>query len=306
MLTQSEFNLLNCLQGNTCAPTQRCLSDTLNIAVVEINKLLNGLSEQGLISVKEENCRLTQTGYAALEPYRVTNAIIMAAGMSSRLAPLSYEKPKGLLVVKNEVLIERQIRQLHEAGIDNITVVVGYMKEKFFYLKEKFGVKIVVNEDYYRYNNTSSLIRVIDQLSNTYICSSDNYFVDNVFEPYVYRAYYAAVHTNGKSDEYCLTTAPDGRIKAVSIGGKNTWYMLGHVYFDRAFSDRFKEILVREYANAITREQLWENLYIRYIDQLDLYVKKYHFEAIREFDTLEDLRAFDIAYLNIADSECPQ
>lgn len=303
MLTQSEFNLLNYLRGNTGALTQRGLSEVLEISLGKVNKLLKVLSEQGLISVEEKNYRLTQMGYTALEPYRVRNAVIMAAGMSSRFAPLSYEKPKGLLVVKNEVLIEREIKQLHEAGIDDITVVVGYMKEKFFYLEEKFGVKIVVNEDYYRYNNTSTLIRVVDQLSNTYICSSDNYFVDNVFEPYVYRAYYAAVYAAGKSDEYCLTTAPDGRIKAVSIGGENAWYMLGHVYFDRSFSDKFKEILVREYASAITREQLWENLYMRYIDQLVLYIKKYSSKKVKEFDTLEDLRSFDMEYLNNADSE---
>ena len=101
--------------------------------------------------------------------------------MSSRFAPLSYERPKGLLVVKGEVLIERQIHQLQEAGIDDITIVVGYMKEQFFYLQDKFNVNIVVNEDYYRYNNTSSLIRVLDKIDETYICSSDNYFSENVF-----------------------------------------------------------------------------------------------------------------------------
>ena len=83
------------------------------------------------------------------------NAVIMAAGMSTRFAPLSYEKPKGLWKVKGEILIEREIRQLKEAGITDITVVVGYKKEQFFYLEEKFGVEIVVNEDYYRYNNSS-------------------------------------------------------------------------------------------------------------------------------------------------------
>ena len=50
----------------------------------------------------------------ALKPYKVNNAIIMAAGMSSRFAPLSYERPKGLLNVKGEILIEREIRQLQE------------------------------------------------------------------------------------------------------------------------------------------------------------------------------------------------
>ena len=75
------------------------------------------------------------------------NAIIMAAGTSSRFAPLSYEKPKGLLKVKGEVLVERQIRQLKEAGITDITVVVGYKAELFMYLTEQYGLTIVMNED---------------------------------------------------------------------------------------------------------------------------------------------------------------
>ena len=72
--------------------------------------------------------------------YKVENAIIMAAGLSSRFAPLSYEKPKDLITVKGEVLIERQIRQLKEAGIHDIAIVTGYKKEKFEYLKEKCQV----------------------------------------------------------------------------------------------------------------------------------------------------------------------
>lgn len=76
------------------------------------------------------------------------NAIILAAGMSSRFVPLSVELPKGLLEVKGEILIERQIRQLQKAGVSDITIVVGYKAEKFNYLKEKFGVDIILNEDY--------------------------------------------------------------------------------------------------------------------------------------------------------------
>ncbi|WP_225436567.1 sugar phosphate nucleotidyltransferase [Ligilactobacillus ruminis] len=55
----------------------------------------------------------------------IKNAIILAAGKSDRLAPFTYEKPKGLFCVKDDVLIERQIEQLHEAGINEIYVVVG-------------------------------------------------------------------------------------------------------------------------------------------------------------------------------------
>lgn len=241
--------------------------------------------------------------FVDLEPYRVKNAIIMAAGMSSRFAPISYEKPKGLIRVKGEILIEREIRQLQEAGINEIYIVVGYMKEKFFYLAEKFGVNIVNNEDYYRYNNTSTLIRVAKYLGNTYICSSDNYFSENPFEKYVYRSYYAAVYADGPTDEYCLNTDADGRICQVTIGGKNVWYMLGHVYFDEEFSKKFVEILQREYERPLVKEMLWEDLYKDYVDDLSLYIRKYDKSIIHEFDSLEELQQFDTKYICNTDSK---
>ena len=81
--------------------------------------------------------------YDMLSSYKVDNAIIMAAGFASRFAPLSDIIPKALLKVKGEIMIERQIRQLIEAGIPDIYVVVGYKKEMFYYLSEKYGVHIV-------------------------------------------------------------------------------------------------------------------------------------------------------------------
>lgn len=74
---------------------------------------------------------VTKAGVETLEPYKVKNAIIMAVGMSSRFSPFSYEKTKGLLMVEGEILIEREIKPLYDAGIEDITIVVGYMKEKF-------------------------------------------------------------------------------------------------------------------------------------------------------------------------------
>lgn len=234
---------------------------------------------------------------------KVDNAIIMAAGLSSRFAPLSYEKPKCLTIVKGEVLIERQIQQLKQSGINDITVIVGYMAEKLIYLKEKFDVKIVINKDYFRYNNTSSLVRVLDELKNTYICSSDNYFIQNPFEKYVDRPYYACVYADGVTDEYCVYTDENGLIKSVNIGGANSYYMLGHVFFDEKFSCRFKQILKKEYENKQTKDELWENLYIRYIDKLHLYIKKYDYNFIKEFDSVEDLRLFDEKYIDSSGSE---
>ena len=88
---------------------------------------------------------------------KVDNAIIMAAGTSSRFAPLSFERPKALIEVRGEILIERQIRQLREAGIEEIVIITGYMAEQFEYLKEKYKVILIHNPDYLIRNNNSSI-----------------------------------------------------------------------------------------------------------------------------------------------------
>lgn len=226
------------------------------------------------------------------------NAIIMAAGTSSRFVPLSAEKPKGLLEVNGEILIERQIRQLQEAGINDITVVVGYKSEMFVYLKDKFNVRLVLNEDYKKYNNTSSLIRVLDRLSNTYICSSDNYFPNNVFLEHPEESYYSALYTDGDTNEYCLTINTKDEIEGVSVGGHDSWYMVGHVYFAKIFSEKFKGILTREYENEETRLGYWEDVYIKHIHELPpMLVHRYCENEIEEFDSLDELRMFDKSYL---------
>lgn len=227
---------------------------------------------------------------------KVDNAIIMAAGKSTRFSPLSYEYPKALVEVKGEILIERQIRQLKEAGINDISVVVGYMKEKFFYLEDKLGVQIVENPEYDIRNNSSSLYYVKEKLANTYICSADNYFKENVFQSHVEKAYYSAVYIEGESDEWCLTTDESGLIKDAVIGCTDSWIMLGHVYFDKEFSNKFVSLLEEIYHLEGTKSKFWEDIYIENIDVLNLYIKKYSDNVIFEFDTLDELRDFDKSY----------
>ena len=227
------------------------------------------------------------------------NAIIMAAGMSSRLVPLSAERPKGLLEVKGEIVIERQIRQLQMAGISDITVIVGYKAELFDYLKNKYSVDIVLNEDFARYNNTSSLFRVIDRLKNTYICSCDNYFPENVFIGDPQESYYSALFAKGDTSEYCMTLSADDYIRKVSVGGRNAWYMIGHVYFNEAFSQAFGRLLSQEYCKEETRLGYWEDVFIRYIDILPrMRVHRYKDGEIFEFDSLDELRKLDTSYVN--------
>ncbi|MBQ9043312.1 MAG: phosphotransferase [Eggerthellaceae bacterium] len=297
-LTRNQFGVL--ADAAVCGPrSQRKVADRIGISLGSVNTATRELKQSGLL---DEEGRITQSGLEALKPHKVDNAIIMAAGISSRFAPISYERPKGLLRVKGEVLIERQIGQLKEAGIDDITVVVGYMKEQFFYLEDKFGVKIRVNEEYANRNNNSTLMLVREQLGNTFICSSDNYFSENVFEPYVYQAYYAATFFKGRTDEYLLETGTGKRIVGVRIGGSDQFGMLGHAYFDRAFSGEFRRILEEEYDRPETAPKLWEDIFREHLDMLHMVMRPYEQGVVHEFDSLGELRDFDPAFIENVDS----
>lgn len=297
-LTQASFKVLNFLRA-TPGVTQRDIASGTGLSLGGVNSALKLLSENGFI----EEAAITDAGFEALHPYKVNNAIILAAGLSSRFAPISYEKPKGLLRVRGEVLIERQIEQLHEAGIQDITVVVGYKKAYFFYLESKYGVSIVVNNEYASKNNHSSLYCVRNRLANTYICSSDDYFTENPFELYVWHAYYAAQWSEGPTKEWCMSTGPHNRIVGVTVGGERSWYMLGHVYFDNAFSSHMRTVLEDTYGLPETADKLWEDLFVERIKEFDMVVRPYDDGVINEFDSLDELRSFDPAFIENVDSE---
>ncbi|MDE6012602.1 MAG: NTP transferase domain-containing protein [Prevotella sp.] len=227
------------------------------------------------------------------------NAIILAAGISSRFVPLSAEIPKGLLEVKGEILIERQISQLQDSGIEDITIVTGYKSEKFEYLRERFNVGLIYNEDYQRYNNTSSIIRVLDKLNNTFICSSDNYFPLNIFKDSPLESFYCALYASGATSEYSLSTDSSDYIRNVSIGGQDSWYMIGPAYFSQEFSTIFKEILQKEYHKENVRKSYWEDVYVRHIKALPkMKIRRCDDHEIEEFDSLDDLRKFDMTYIS--------
>lgn len=230
--------------------------------------------------------------------YIVDNAVIMAAGTSSRFAPLSHEMPKALITVKGEVLIERQIRQIREAGIKDVYIVTGYKAEMFSYLEDKLGVKLLHNPDFLTRNNNASIYAAKGVLKNSYVCSADNYFSENPFEKEVSDCYYAAVYANGQTKEWCMDCDEDGVIKNVSIGGENAWFMLGHTFWSEDFSEKFLDILLKEYDLPETADKLWEKIYMDHIDELEMKIRKYSDDLIFEFDTLDELREFDTSYIS--------
>lgn len=302
VLNKNQFAVLLSLAQDP-GLSQRSIAESAGLSVGTVNTAVRQLVERGdLEREQSEGLHLTEQGAQALEPYRVDNAIILAAGLSTRFAPISYEKPKGLLRVRDEVLIERQIRQLKEAGIDDITVVVGYKKEYFFYLEELFGVDIFVNEHYATRNNHSSLMAVLDRLKRTYVCSSDNYFVDNPFESHVYGAYYATQYAQDATDEWCVHLGARNRIVGVTIGGADSQIMLGTC----SSTSRSRSAWPRSSAMNGTCPprwtSLWENLFIDHIDELYMVARPYPAEMIHEFDALDDLREFDPHFIENVDS----
>ena len=227
---------------------------------------------------------------------KADGAVIMAAGTSSRFAPLSYERPKALIEVRGEVLIERQIRQLYEAGVPRVAVVTGYRARQFDYLARKFGVTLIRNEEFDVRNNNSSIRAARDFIRNTYVCSSDNYFTENPFLREPERAYYAAVYSPGPTAEWCMTEDADGFIDSVTVGGEDAWYMLGHTFWDEKFSREFFDILDRIYDEPETAGLLWESIFAGNLDRLKMEIRKYPDGVIFEFDTLDELRLFDPTY----------
>ncbi len=227
---------------------------------------------------------------------KVNNAIILAAGTSSRFAPLSYEIHKALIEVKGDIMIERQIRQLREAGITDIYVVTGYKSDQLAYLRDKFNVSLIHNHEYLIRNNHSSIWAARQFLGNSYICSVDNYFNENPFENEPEESYYAAKYAIDNTKEWCMEEGTDGYINHVRIGGENAWYMIGHAFWREDFSKRFLKILENEYDLPETKDKLWENIFIEHLDTLKMKIRKYPEHFIMEFDTLDELREFDESY----------
>ncbi len=294
-MTRNEFNLLYAVKKYGLQ-SHRKMKELADVSTGFISQTLRDFTEKGWINAEG----ITEKGLDALLTYKVDNAVIMAAGMSTRFVPLSLEKPKGLLVVKNEVLIERQIEQLQEAGIHDIVIVLGYKKEAFFYLESKFdGLKFIINPEYNTKNNTHTLYLARNYIRNTFICSSDDYFEENPFEAYVYRSYYAAEHVTEKTNEWYMIPDAKGNIARVKKSGTEGDIMLGHVYWDHEFSAAMIKLLNDDNEVGNYDAALWEQILMENVKSLPpMEIKVYPPGVIFEFDSLEELRVFDSNYVN--------
>ena len=234
---------------------------------------------------------ITEEEAQVLEPYRAKNAVILAAGSCRRFAPISFDFPKALTVVRGEVLIERQIRQLHAAGVTDIAIVVGYLKEKFDYLTEKYGVELVEAPDYNTTNNIVSLSLVADRLGNTYILNGDQYITVDLFVPYVYGSFYATSIAPGEEPN------PDGVIADLVQAEDGGEKLQGPCFVDTETGAALAKAIESTLADAANVDKFWEYAWYLNRDAMAIETRYFPEGVINAFKTMDEVRAFDDGYL---------
>ena len=303
MLSEKEFYVLKAIKFANGVLTQRELADKTGYALGTISRMFNSLLKNGYI---DSDYQIMEAGRTELDRFKVKNAVILAAGITSESNPIAKNIPKGLYQVKGEILIERMIKQLQAAGIPDIYVVVGFQMDQFFYLEEKYGVHLIANNSYLQRNNNGSIYCVRQILGNSYIIPNDEFFTENVFSAYEYNSYYASVYSEGKSKEAFLKLDDTGKITQIYKGGSSGWVMLGHCYMTRAFAEQYVQWLLEVYDRYETQKLFWEEIFYPHLKECCLVAKKFSPEIIYEFDELSELEGFDNQFFNNINPEIYQ
>ena len=265
---------------------QRILAEVSGHSLGVVNRSLKKLAAEGYL---DEDLRPTDKARKEYQEKAPKNAVILAAGFGMRMVPINLSTPKALLEIHGEPLIERIIGQLHEAGIKDITIVVGFMKERFDYLIDKFGVKLVVNAGYAARNNLYSLALAADRLSNTYIIPSDIWCDTNPFNAHEMYSWYmvsdlvdneSAVRVNRKME----------LVKAGEHEGGNTMVGIAYLLEEEAavIRDKIREMT----AEGLNEEEFWEAALYRG-DKMIVPARVVHASDVVEINTYEQLRELD-------------
>ena len=284
-MNKQESDILNALLLEPFI-NQRVLAEVSGHSLGVVNRSLKELIKAGYLN--EAICPTTK----AVSEYKnktPKQAIILAAGFGMRMVPINTEMPKGLLEVNGEPLIERIIKQLHEVGIQEIYVVVGFMKEKYEYLMDEYGVELVVNPDYASKNNLHSLKLVKEHLENAYVVPCDIWCDRNPFHRHELYSWYMVsdlvenesnVRVNRKME---LVTVPE------NVGGNA---MVGISYLIKedadTVSNRIEELCKKpQYDGSFWEEALYKK------DRMIVAARVVHSADVVEINTYEQLREID-------------
>jgi len=275
--------------------TQRQMAKGLGISLGKCHGLIRAAVSGGYIREQNGALALTEQGEALLEGFRMENAIILASNIDVRFVPFTHETPKSLMEIEGERIIERQIRQLREGGITDITVVVGYLAERFEYLVDKYGVSLIYNPEYTTKSNVASLYLTRHLLGNTYLLIGDHWLWDNLFQPFEPSPWACCHWHEGPTSAWTARTNGHRRILALNRGGRDQLALQGPVCFTRELSHKLRGFIEQEYALGLESER-WETALAGHMGELTLYAHVRHPDTVQSFHTLEELRDFDLQY----------
>ena len=263
---------------------QRDLANLCGCSLGGINGSLKNLREENLI---DNEMKITSKGDELLKKSSPKRAILLAAGFGIKLSPFSAEKPKALLDVQGEVLIERLICQLHQVGVTEIHIVVGFAKERFEYLIDKFGVDLIVNSQYAVKNNLHSVALAEKYLENAYVVPCDLWCRINPFNKKELYSWYMV--SNAKSEEDFVRV---NRKQELVVTNTDANDMLGIAYLNgdvaRIIRDRIAIMNNdRRYKGAFWEETLYEK------DKLILGANVVDSNDVVEINSIYDLQELD-------------
>ena len=265
---------------------QRILSETSGHSLGVVNRSLRSLKNEGYLDDMIQPTAKARYEYNQKAP---KNAIILAAGLGMRMVPINRSVPKALLAVNKEPIIERQIKQLHEFGVKEITVVVGFMKESFDYLIDEYGVELVVNPDYASKNNLLSLALVADRISNTYIVPSDIWCDRNPFNAHEMYSWYM-VSDRMDHESNVRVNRKKELVKVGEHAGGNA--MIGITYLLEDDAGQIREKILKLSASGKHDEDFWE--IVLYKDEkMVIPARVVCASNVVEINTYEQLRELD-------------
>ena len=280
-----ESKLLNKISHDGFS-NQRQLSYETGFSLGLINKSLQSLKDSGLIT---SDYQLTKNAFSLINRSHPKNAIILAAGYGLRMVPINMDCPKGLLTVDGEHLIDRLIKQLKEKEINDITVVVGFMKEKYEYLIDTFGVNLVYNKDYASKNNLHSLNCVVNKISNTYIIPCDIWCSKNPFSDTEFYSWYMLNELIDSNSTVRVTRNQSiENIKKEQSGNK----MIGISYISENDSKQLKDNIKKLCKDIANDNVFWEKALFD-MGNIEVNANIMLSSEVTEINSYEQLRELD-------------